>query len=43
MGEVAVKMVPKLGNGHLAGMLRVEVLENDVKGTAGDAKQVATE
>ena len=43
MGEVAVKMVPKLGNGHLAGMLRVEVLEDDVKGTAGNAKQVATE
>ena len=43
MGKVAVKVVPKLGNGHLAGMLRVEVLEDDVKGTAGDAKQVATE
>ena len=36
-------MVPKLGNGHLAGVWRVEVLEDDVKGTAGDAKQVATE
>ena len=43
MGEVTVKVVPKLGNGHLAWMLRVEVLEDDVKGTAGDAKQVATE
>ena len=32
-------MVPKLGNGHLAGMLRVKVLEDDdVKGTAGNAK-----
>ena len=30
-------MVPKLGNGHLSWMLRVEVLEDDVKGTAGDA------
>ena len=38
-----MKVVPKLGNGHLAGMLRVEVLEDDVKGTAGDAKQVTTE
>ena len=38
-----MKVVPKLGNGHLAGMLRVEVLEDDVQGTAGDAKQVATE
>ena len=37
-----MKVVPKLGNGHLAGVLRVEVLEDDVKGTAGDAKQVAT-
>ena len=33
-----MKMVPKLGNGHLAGMLRVKVLEDDVKSTAGDAK-----
>ena len=32
-----MKVVPKLGNGHLAWMLRAEVLENDVKGTAGDA------
>ena len=38
-----MKVVPKLGNGHLARMLRVEVLEDDVKGTAGNAKQVATE
>ena len=38
-----MKVVPKLGNGHLAGMLRVEVLEDDVKGSAGNAKQVATE
>ena len=37
-----MKVVPKLGNGHLAGVLRVEVLEDDVKGTAGDAEQVAT-
>ena len=32
-----MKVVPKLGNGHLAWMLRVEVLEDDVKGAAGDA------
>ena len=38
-----MKVVPKLGNGHLAGMLRVEMLEDDVKGTAGDTEQVATE
>ena len=38
LGEVAVKMAPKLGNGHLAGMLGVKVLKDNVKGTAGDAK-----
>ena len=32
-----MKVVPKLGNRHLAWMLRVEVLEDNVKGTAGDA------
>ena len=38
-----MKVVPQLGSGHLTGMLGVEVLEDDVKGTAGNAKQVATE
>ena len=31
-------MVPQLGNGHLARVLRVEVLEDNVESTAGDAK-----
>ena len=31
-------MVPKLGNRHLAGMLGVKVLKDNVKGTAGDAE-----
>ena len=29
-----MKVVPKLWNGHLAWMLRVEVLEDNVEGTA---------
>ena len=33
-----MEMAPKLGNGHLAGMLGVKVLKNNVKGTAGDAE-----
>ena len=36
-GEVTMEVVPKLRNRHLAWMLRVEVLEDNVKGTAGDA------
>ena len=32
-----MEVVPKLRNGHLAWMLRVEVLEDNVEGTAGDA------
>ena len=32
-----MKVLPKLGYGHLAWMLRVEVLEDDVKGADGDA------
>ena len=38
LGEVAVEMAPKLGNGHLSGMLGVKVLKDNVKGTARDAE-----
>ena len=34
--EVAVEVVPELWDGKLSWMLRVEVLEDNVKGTAGD-------
>ena len=36
LGEVAVEVVPELWDGKLSWMLRVEVLEYNVKGTAGD-------
>ena len=38
LGEVAVEVVPKLWNGQLSGMLGVEVLKDNVEGTAGDAE-----
>ena len=34
--EVAVEVVPELWDGQLSWMLRVEVLEDNVEGTAGD-------
>ena len=36
-------MAPELWDGKLAWMLWIEVLENDVQGTASDAQEVAAE
>ena len=41
VGEVVTKVVPKLWYGKLAWMLRVEVLEHGVEGSAGDAEEIA--
>ena len=38
-----MKVGPQLWNGKLAWMLRKEVLQDDVKGSAGNAEEVAAQ
>ena len=38
-----MKVGPQLWNGKLARMLRKEVLQDDVKGSAGNAEEVAAQ
>ena len=42
-GVSAVKMGPQLWNGKLAWMLGKEVLQDDVKGSAGNAEEIAAQ
>ena len=37
VGKVGLEVAPQLGDGKLAGVLGVEVLQNSVEGSAGNA------